>query len=172
MNSQWTLVVNPRNGRCSKLSPEGIWEMQSMKTIGILRTLLLCRHWLHFSEFGRICRLKIIAGWGPRLRITSGSPSYIIFHERRIHYRNRNTKIFVWKYLIYVNICTWIPTPMLHTDIFLSKYYVISLERKKTESSRNSWMETKTFGNLVLWAELSWLLFFQKHPQRCLIMDL
>ena len=52
-------------------------------------------------------------------QIMSQSPSYIVFHKRRIHNRNGNSDIFMWQYLItHVNICTQIPTFTLHTHSF------------------------------------------------------
>lgn len=104
-------------------------------------------------------------GW-----IMSQSPNYIIFHKRRIHYRNRNTRILMWEYFImHVNTCTQIPTPTLHSHTF-SCLNIISFFWKEKGQRALEILEWKPKHLEILFSEQSLADFFpQKHPQWCLV---
>lgn len=92
----------------------------------------------------------------------SQSPSYIIFHKRRIHNRNGNSEIFTWKYLItHVNICTQIPTLTLHTHSFSCLTTISFLWKEKGQKAVDI-LEQKPEHLEILFSEQSVAIFFSQ----------
>lgn len=116
------------------ISPEGIWQTQSIETTGILRTLLLCRltsfQWAWKEQ---IENYSWIVSKDEAQIIWAKAPVVLFFIKGGYTIEIETLKYLCGNLLLhmYINAHKFIPPPFTHTHFFLSKYYIISLERRE-----------------------------------------